>query len=228
MFSSTRILIAAAVVAAAPMAYAAGTPEQQCQQGRYKAVAKYVTCEHRVIAKHAGEDDFVARSNCATVFLGSAWVRLQVKASGTGSTCDQSHYQGGGGTVTDLRTGLEWESKTDDGGLHDKDNVYTWTDPGDADLANADGDVWSFLAALNSGSCFAGHCDWRLPTRTELATIAVGTNAFDPFWNEGPFWSSTTKVNDPESAWFQNNNGTSPPNSKKVNALRVRVVRGGL
>jgi hypothetical protein len=33
----------------------------------------------------------------------------------------------GDGTVTDTRTGLMWEQKTDDGSIHDKDNVYTWS-----------------------------------------------------------------------------------------------------
>lgn len=31
--------------------------------------------------------------------------------------------------VLDNVTGLMWENKTDDGGLHDKDNLYTWYDP---------------------------------------------------------------------------------------------------
>lgn len=31
--------------------------------------------------------------------------------------------------------------------------------------------VTAFLAALNSGSGFAGHTDWRLPNRLELENL---------------------------------------------------------
>jgi hypothetical protein len=33
----------------------------------------------------------------------------------------------GDGTVTDYNTGLQWEQKTDDGSVHDKDNLYDWS-----------------------------------------------------------------------------------------------------
>jgi hypothetical protein len=32
-----------------------------------------------------------------------------------------------GGTATGYDTGLQWEQKTDDGSVHDKDNTYTWS-----------------------------------------------------------------------------------------------------
>lgn len=74
----------------------------------------------------------------------------------------------GDGTVTDRRTGLQWELKTDDGSIHDKDNVYTWSATGTA----PDGTVYSsFLNALNATE-FAGYGDWRLPTLEELESIA--------------------------------------------------------
>ena len=31
--------------------------------------------------------------------------------------------------------------------------------------------VTTFLAALNTVPCFAGHCDWRIPNRFELESI---------------------------------------------------------
>jgi hypothetical protein len=33
----------------------------------------------------------------------------------------------GDGTATDYDTGLQWEQKTDDGSVHDKDNTYSWS-----------------------------------------------------------------------------------------------------
>jgi hypothetical protein len=58
----------------------------------------------------------------------------------------------GDGTITDLNTGLMWEKKGDNGGLHDKDNVYRWTGNG------AQETIWDWLDDVNAegGSGFAG------------------------------------------------------------------------
>ena len=37
-----------------------------------------------------------------------------------------SYTDNGDGTITDNNTKLMWEKKSDDGGLHDKDNTYVW------------------------------------------------------------------------------------------------------
>jgi hypothetical protein len=56
----------------------------------------------------------------------------QTTAYGTGSDGDlqkgtaRSYTDNGDGTITDNVTGLMWEKKSDDGGIHDKDNMYTW------------------------------------------------------------------------------------------------------
>jgi len=77
----------------------------------------------------------------------------------------------GDGTITDTVTGLMWEKKDDAGGIHDKDNYYSWClDANSDDICDnagypPDGSAFtSFLATLNTPPCFAGHCDWRLPT----------------------------------------------------------------
>src|SRR5213083_2131872 len=66
----------------------------------------------------------------------------------------------GDGTVADLNTGLVWEKLSDDGTVHDKDNVYTW--------ANA---FTGHVATLNAMS-FAGHSNWRLPNVRELQSTS--------------------------------------------------------
>ncbi len=99
--------------------------------------------------------------------------------------------------VRDNVTGLIWENKTDDGGIHDKDNTYTWQ--GAQDI---------FIAQLNAQN-FGGHNDWRLPTVKELSFIA-DQGRYNPSINTGFFsnsmssynWSSTTCAFYPDYAWL--------------------------
>jgi hypothetical protein len=147
----------------------------------------------------------------------------------------------GDGTITDLATGLMWEKKDNNDGIHDKDNTYTWS----SGSGSLDGTaVTSFLASLNAGSGFAGHKDWRLPTRFELETLVdVGKSAPSTVpqfatacpttctvttcscTRSGSYWTSTNFVTDPVGAWairFDNGDTTA---IDKTTALFVRAVR---
>ena len=55
----------------------------------------------------------------------------------------RSYTDNGDGTITDNTTGLMWEKLTDDGSIHDWDNVYTWEG------------AFAKIAALNAAN-FAG------------------------------------------------------------------------
>jgi len=97
------------------------------------------------------------------------------------------YVDNGDGTVTDNLTGLMWEEQTTacGGEVTCYTNLYTWSASGTA----ADGTLFTtFLSRLNGGnyyspsaahdvspflydSCFANHCDWRIPTAPELKTI---------------------------------------------------------
>jgi len=163
-----------AMVAGTGDAGAAGTPHQACAAARINAAAKYESCQAKAEAKFETAPDFdklrAAASKCRVKYAG-VWTKLQTKFAGSGTPCDQSRFTDNGTTVTDNLTGLQWEKKTDDSSIHDKDNDYAFTWAGDLDLANADGDAFDDFVFNVAGSCFATHCDWRLPTRAELQTI---------------------------------------------------------
>jgi hypothetical protein len=82
----------------------------------------------------------------------------------------RSYTDNGDGTITDNKTGLMWEKKDQSGpsGIHDVHYTYTWSGPSYGSSYIMDGTITStFLAALNGGSGFAGHTDWRIPNRFE-------------------------------------------------------------
>jgi hypothetical protein len=159
----------------------------------------------------------------------------------------------GDGTVTDTKTGLLWEKKSDDGSVHDQDNTYTWSTGSPA--YNPDGTAFtSFLATLNSAPCFAKHCDWRLPTMTELQSLVAYERwapAIDPVFNaacdpdctvltcsctslDDFYWSSTPMAEIPSvDAWNVGfNQGVVNLYPKTFGSLPggsyARAVRGGL
>jgi hypothetical protein len=99
----------------------------------------------------------------------------------------------------------------------------------------ADGTTFTtFLPALNSGGCFAGQCDWRLPTTYELQTIVSETFpcsmslCIDPIF--GPtvastyYWSATTFATFPPTAWFVNFYGGDVGGNVTENLYAVRAV----
>ncbi|TAN71526.1 MAG: DUF1566 domain-containing protein [Methylobacter sp.] len=106
--------------------------------------------------------------------------------------------------VKDNVTGLIWENKTADGGLHDGDNLYTnySADYGASHLGSAT-DASGFVAAVNQqGWC--GSKAWRLPTADELQSIVDYSIAypepkidtvFFPNTQRDMFWSSSPDSN---------------------------------
>lgn len=221
----------------AAQVWAKATPEQQCQAGRYKAAITYSTCVQKLLAKEAGgtgggTDKFEKAFFKCVAKYAEAWPKLQKKAAGTGAACDAVRLvANNNGTVADNLTGLQWEQKTDDGSIHDKDDPYKWSATGTA----ADGGTFStFLAALN-GSCFAGQCDWRLPTLVELATLLqapCATDAcVDPLLGPTPvfflYWSATTDALFAAQTWGVQS-GPHVTGRGKQGMNFVRAVRSGL
>jgi hypothetical protein len=142
-----------------------------------------------------------------------------------------NYQDNGNGTISDLRTGLTWEKKTD----ANVNEVYTWLG------------AFAYVAelnAMNGGAGFGGHNDWRLPNVRELLSIVdygVYYPSIHPIF--GPtagrlsyvmFWSSTSWAGQPETgAWGVNFRDSSEDLAGmlpfgKTSALRVRAVRGGI
>jgi len=158
---------------------------------------------------------------------------------------DPSYRDEGDGTITDLRTGLAWEKKSNDGSIHDLDNVYAWGQP--VAPYTMDGPIVSeFLAALNTKPCFAGHCDWRIPNLRELQTLANYERIAPATWNEFhrdckdgctvttcsctsgvSTWTSTTHRLSPRDAWAVHFTNGQPAGTVKTRRSAVRAVRGG-
>jgi len=214
----------------------ATTPEESCQAGRAKAAANYAKCVQNEVAKYysgVGKPENLGK--CSTKY-GATWGKLQVKAlaSPASETCDAARFvDNGNGTVTDNLSTLQWEQKTDDATVHDKDNFHTWSASGTA----ADGTAFTNLLATINGAGFAGQYDWRLPTLAELLSIAqpaypncLTAPCIDPIF--GPtvsnyYWSASTYQPAPYDAWYVDFNDGYPGSNAKTNYCYVRAVRGG-
>ncbi len=100
----------------------------------------------------------------------------------------------------DKVTGLIWELKTDDDGLQDKDNTFTWYDsnsatnggvagvetPDSGDSCNASlakCNSEQYLKKLNENK-YCGYSDWRLPSRQEIFVLRDFGKTKVPFIND--------------------------------------------
>jgi hypothetical protein len=165
----------------------------------------------------------------------------QTTAYGAGSDGDlqkgitQGYVDNGDGTITDTSTGLMWEKKSDDGTIHDKDNLYTFIQS-----------IETRLASLNAGGGFAGHTDWRAPNRRELESLVTleyanpsVSSAFNTrcepgctVWNcsctgPAPYWSSSSYAGGPAGAWVVSFYDGSVFAGDKTANLCNRAVRAG-
>ena len=149
-----------------------------------------------------------------------------------GYTKANRYRDNGNGTVKDLETNLEWmrcslgqnlTSPTCEG----QAKTYSWND------------------ALNTGKNFkfAGHSDWRMPTKVELEGLVLGKEEAGFIWTgslTSPtinttyfpntpsdwFWSSSPNANFSSYAWLVGfGSGSSGLNDKSYSS-NVRLVRG--
>jgi len=156
--------------------------------------------------------------------------------------------------VLDNVTGLLWEVKTGDGGLHGKEHTYTWFNPDEAANGGVEGregdpddvtcgspavvkdgcDIRKYVDSVNaSGWC--GYKDWRLPSVDELGSIvnygqslpAISANYFPDILMPAGFWTGTTSAAGPSYAWIVIFDDGYLGTCVKSWNYYVRLVRGG-
>jgi hypothetical protein len=80
-------------------------------------------------------------------------------------TSTPRYVDNGNQTVTDRHTCLVWEKKiSSPGNIHDASATYGWDQANDNTNNNANYPGWLYQLNTQSGSGFARHTDWRLPT----------------------------------------------------------------
>lgn len=143
----------------------------------------------------------------------------------------------------DNYTGLVWEIKTDDGGLRDKDNTYSWYNPDkntnggfagyqsdrDGGLGVCTGKILcntnAYKNAVNKAK-LCGYDDWRVPTHIELETLFPTNKGYFPD-TLNVLWTSSPGENTPYDAWVLDvSKGANL--LYKGSAYGVRLVRGKL
>lgn len=155
MIKTKTIGMLVLALALAPAVFAA-TAEEKCQKKKLIALGKRSLCYEKERSREAlGKTSDTMK--CEEKF------DKMIEAAEKKAACRWLEH--GDGTATDLNSGLQWELKTDDGSLHDKDDTYTWGD--------AVSEVSTFRGndsadGVTSSGCFAEKCGWRLPTIEEL------------------------------------------------------------
>ena len=204
--SFTAVVLLAAQTASVHASAAEPTPRDiKCQWKKHRKAGRYQACVQNAVVEKVKDPLFdldAAKAACEAAFK-TAWELQDANAASLGEVCldgagnfDEVRamldgpadrlaawlagtrwVDNGDGTATDSTTGLQWELKTNDGSVHDKDDAYVWSATEDGTAP--DGTAFTvFLGTLNGsadGVCFAGHCDWRLPTKIELEGIFDGS-----------------------------------------------------
>jgi hypothetical protein len=236
---SRRSSCAAELTAAQDGLAACVVDRDQLQTGLAACSSDLAACEEAAVAFPASGQTAAYPADKNDGITGS----VAVPDDGTvqaGATL--SYIDNGDGTITDNNTGLLWEKKSDDGGLHDKDNAYLWSGNGSQET------VWDWLDDINTqgGTGFAGYNDWRLPNAKELQSIVNYQNpsprvsvAFHSNCVPGAtvftgsctfplnYWSSTTRASSTDMAFYVSFNHGDVLPELKFQVFHVRAVRGG-
>ncbi|MEE8482796.1 MAG: DUF1566 domain-containing protein [Acidiferrobacterales bacterium] len=147
--------------------------------------------------------------------------------------------------VEDKSSGLIWERKTQDRGLRDAGNFYSWYDPnelsngghvGAADNGKCRGgincDTDAYVKAINALK-LCGFSDWRLPTRADLMSLVqygekgkgLINRHFFPTATSDWYWAMDSDNLNPSRAWYVLFFNGRYMKASKSEAKRIRLVR---
>ncbi len=250
------LLAVAALVVAWVGTVQAATDEEKCLAGRAAAKGKFEQCVEKWLSKLYGGaapdydtyEAYVGKLVKCRSKYAAAWTKLQRLTDST--TCVLPRFvDNGDGTVTDNLTGLMWEKKSNDAGVHYLDMRRIWST---GSPYKGDGSVfYNFLKLVLNDPPFVGARDWRIPSFAELQTIvlpepyqcttipcvdaAFNTNCTSgcsvtscSCTSSNDYWSSTTVAGQSNRAWTVDFYTGGVDRTNKDAEFFVRGVRGGL
>lgn len=147
--------------------------------------------------------------------------------------------------VLDRHSGLVWEVKTRQPGLHQRDRTFSWgqtgselngATSGNPDTANCNAqpcNTQALIQAVNQHDWCGAH-DWRLPSREELRSLVdyripypgptLNTRYFPNALGQF-YWSATPSASDRSEAWGIGFSFGFDYAYPKNNRVHVRLVR---
>ena len=141
--------------------------------------------------------------------------------------------------VKDNRSGLVWESKTSDGGVRDKNKVYTnYLDSTQSATFGSATDATGYVAAVNA-LALCGFTDWRLPNRSELQELVDYSKAppvalIDSAWFpniranllDDRYWTNATSALSSSNGWQVGFSIGDVIEAERLHDGAIRLVRG--
>ena len=130
---------------------------------------------------------------------------------------------------------LLWEVKTDDDGLHDKNNTYRWggetAEQGAGGSYNSD---WDELVDESNQNSLCGQTDWKVPSVDEMRNLVEqgsGSPAIDasyfPNTRSTRYWTSSAYSGYSTTAWVVDFDDGAESSGLRGSFLRVRLLRTG-
>jgi len=189
---------------------------------------------------YSGDDERLrGLANTAKTKSASEATQPKVTAAAPSHALIADRYRDNGdGTVTDVTTRLQWQRCS---------VGQTWTG---STCSGEAGSEHKWEEARKLGSRFAGHSDWRLPTKEELLSLVYCSSGQPKTWNitgdrcEGEYqrptidtvafptsppswlWSSSPYAGDSNYAWFVYfNDGVVYDYGSRYGSGTVRLVR---